>query len=100
LQTLQKETSRQTRGQVLGIGKEQGLPPNQLEVREEHLKVRGAHTRNRDVATRKIAIKSNKKSHTYLATMNYWAPLHKTEETQSHQFKQSKTQTQKNGHVK
>jgi hypothetical protein len=39
LQTLWKETSRQTRRQVLGGTKEQGLLPIQLEVRKEYLKV-------------------------------------------------------------
>jgi hypothetical protein len=41
--------------QMLGIGGKQSFPPKHLEIVKEHLKVHGAHNRNRDVAARESA---------------------------------------------
>jgi hypothetical protein len=41
---------------MLGIGEEQSLPPGELKIVKEHLKVHGLFSRNRDVAARESGI--------------------------------------------
>jgi hypothetical protein len=55
--SLWQKASIKKRGRVLENGEEQGLPPRQLEIIKEHLKVRGVFSRNRDVAAWESDIK-------------------------------------------
>jgi len=53
VQTLWEETPVQERRRMLGVRVEQSIAPKQLEINQEHLKVRGAHDRHQDMATRR-----------------------------------------------
>ena len=53
MQPLWKEASIEKGGRMLGTGEEQILLSSQLEIDEEHPKVRGVLSRNRDVGARK-----------------------------------------------
>ena len=71
---------------MLGAREEQGLPPGQLEISEKHLKVRGP-IESETWQPGKVISNKIKTNHTYLATVNYWAPLH-DEKEESEQPKQ------------
>jgi hypothetical protein len=59
-----KEAPIQSRRQVLGTGQECSIAPSIMEINQEHLRVRGVPSGNRDVAARQSDIEKNRiKSH-------------------------------------